>query len=57
MPAAPDVDPDIVVNYLKTLGVTAETTKAIKEQVCVRISEGTSVLVLPSHARWWGCFA
>eukprot|EP00752_Nemacystus_decipiens_P003596 g3315.t1 len=33
LPAAPDVDPDIVVNYLKSLGVTAETTKAIKEQV------------------------
>lgn len=33
MPDAPDLHQDILVKYLQTLGVTPETTKAIRDEV------------------------
>ena len=33
MPASSDLHPDIMVQYLKSLGVTPETTRAIREEV------------------------
>lgn len=33
LPAPSDVDPDIVVKYLERLGVTPETTRAIRDEV------------------------
>lgn len=49
LPDVPELHPDIVVNYLQRLGVTPETTKAIRDEVRVEID----AVVISVCCRLW----